>query len=87
MVPVTVKFDEASLAELDAFIERGAAGSRTEALRAALRSWLKSQREVEIVESYRRGYGAFAVDDDPDLAPWASVRGEDFGDDPRTLAP
>jgi Arc/MetJ-type ribon-helix-helix transcriptional regulator len=88
MVPVTVKFDDASLAQLDAFIERGAAGSRTEALRAALKSWLKAQRDAELVEQYRKGYGEFPVEDDPDLAPWATTPWPSpFDDDGEELIP
>ncbi len=79
MVPVTVKFDDDTLAQLDAFIERGAAGNRTEALRAALKSWLKAQRDAELVEQYRKGYGEFPVEEDPDLAPWTNLTAEDRG--------
>ena len=91
MVPVTVKLDEASLAQLDAFIERGASGNRSDALRAALKSWLKAQRDAELVEQYRRGYGEFPVEEDPDLAPWTRVAGADrgsaFDDDGEELIP
>ena len=72
MVPVTIKLDEDSLAQLDAFIESGAAGNRTEALRAALRSWLRAQRDAELVEQYRRGYGTYPEEEDPDLSLWHS---------------
>ena len=87
MVPVTVKFDEDSLAQLDAFIERGAAGNRTDALRAALKSWLRAQRDAELLEQYRRGYGAFPEEDDPDLKVWRGAASFDFDDDGEELIP
>jgi Arc/MetJ-type ribon-helix-helix transcriptional regulator len=70
MVPITVKLEDRSLAELDRFIQLGAAGNRTDAIRAALASWLKTQRDAELVEQYRRGYAEHPEDEDPDLRPW-----------------
>lgn len=88
MVPVTIKLDEDSLAQLDAFIERGAAGNRTEAIRAALKTWLRAQRDAALVEQYRRGYGEHPEEDDPDLAPWFDrTDTSPFDDDGEELIP
>jgi Arc/MetJ-type ribon-helix-helix transcriptional regulator len=56
MVPIAVRFDDSEVEELDALIERGLFANRTEAVRAALRSLLKAERERELVEQYRRAF-------------------------------
>jgi Arc/MetJ-type ribon-helix-helix transcriptional regulator len=48
---------EADVAALDAAVARGRFANRSEALRAALARLLAEEREREIDEAYRRGYG------------------------------
>ena len=62
MLPVTtqvpVRLTDFDLADLDAAIERGRFANRSEALRAGLARVLRDERELEIEEAYRKGYGA-----------------------------
>ena len=48
---------ERDLAALDKAIARGRYANRSEALRAGLEHVLKEERDLEIEEAYRRGYG------------------------------
>jgi len=54
---VPVRLTERDVAELDALIERGRFANRSDALREALARLLREEREREIDEAYRRGYG------------------------------
>jgi len=54
---VPVRLTESDLAALDAAIERGRFANRSEALRAGLARILREERDREIDEAYRRGYG------------------------------
>jgi Arc/MetJ-type ribon-helix-helix transcriptional regulator len=56
-VQVSVRLTEEDVAAVDAMVERGSFTNRSEALRAALASLLREEREREIEETYRRGYG------------------------------
>jgi Arc/MetJ-type ribon-helix-helix transcriptional regulator len=55
---VPVRLTDSDLAALDAAIERGRFASRSEALRAGLEHVLRQERNREIQEAYRCGYGA-----------------------------
>jgi Arc/MetJ-type ribon-helix-helix transcriptional regulator len=54
---VPVRLTDSDLAKLDAAIERGRFSNRSEALRAGLARVLHDERDQEIAEAYRRGYG------------------------------
>ncbi len=56
---VPVRLTDSDLAALDAAIERGSFANRSEALRAGLEQILREEREREIDEAYRRGYGKY----------------------------
>ncbi len=56
-VQVPVRLTEEDLAALDAAVAAGRFASRSEALRAGLTHVLHQEREREIEEAYRRGYG------------------------------
>jgi Arc/MetJ-type ribon-helix-helix transcriptional regulator len=56
-IQIPVRIAEEDLSELDAAIARGHYANRSAALRAALALLLREEREREIVEAYRRGYG------------------------------
>lgn len=45
------------MSALDSMVEQGRFANRSEALRAALAQLLREEREREIDEAYRRGYG------------------------------
>lgn len=47
------------MAALDALVQRGRFANRSEALRAALSELLREEREREIEQAYRRGYGKY----------------------------
>jgi len=55
---IAVRLADEDLAHVDAVIAHGAFASRAAALRAGLKLLLKQQRDREIAEQYRRGYGA-----------------------------
>jgi Arc/MetJ-type ribon-helix-helix transcriptional regulator len=57
-IQVPVRLTESDLAALDAAIEAGRFESRSAALRAGLARVLHDEREREIDDAYRRGYGA-----------------------------
>ncbi len=54
---VPVRLTETDLAALDKAITEGRFANRSDALRAGLKSVLREEREREIDEAYRRGYG------------------------------
>lgn len=54
---VPVRLTEGDLEALDAMVASGRFASRSEALRAGLAYLLHEEREQEIDEAYRRGYG------------------------------
>jgi Arc/MetJ-type ribon-helix-helix transcriptional regulator len=56
---VPVRLTDADLADLDKAIAEGHFANRSDALRAGLKAVLREQREREIEESYRRGYGKY----------------------------
>jgi Arc/MetJ-type ribon-helix-helix transcriptional regulator len=58
-VEVTVRVTEDEAAALDGLIAKGRFVDRSAALRAALAALLHEEREREIDEAYRRGYGKF----------------------------
>ena len=57
-IQVPVRLTEVDVAALDAVVASGRFASRSEALRAGLERVLGEEREREIDEAYRRGYGA-----------------------------
>ncbi len=56
-IQIPLRISEEDLSELDAAIARGRYPNRSAALRAALRLLLRAERERQIEEAYRRGYG------------------------------
>ena len=73
-IQIPVRIAEEDLSELDAAIARGHYGNRSAALRAALKLLLRAEREREIVEAYRRGYGEHPQEEwigEVGLALWA----------------
>ena len=58
-VQIPLRIAEEDLSELDSTIARGRYPNRSAALRAALKLLLREEREREIVEAYRRGYGKY----------------------------
>jgi Arc/MetJ-type ribon-helix-helix transcriptional regulator len=56
---VPVRLTDTDLAALDEAVAKGSFASRSDALRAGLRVVLREEREREIEEAYRRGYGKY----------------------------
>lgn len=56
-IQVPVRLTEEDAAALDAAVEAGRYASRSEAMRAGLARILREERDREIAEAYRRGYG------------------------------
>ena len=56
-VQVPVRLTEEDVAALDVLVKDGRFANRSEAMRAALAELLREEREREIEEAYRRGYG------------------------------
>jgi Arc/MetJ-type ribon-helix-helix transcriptional regulator len=56
-IQVPVRLTEEDVAALDGLVASGRFANRSDALRAALADLLKEEREREIEEAYRRGYG------------------------------
>ena len=54
---IAVRLSEAEVEKLDALVSAGRYPSRAAAVRAALELLFREEREREIVEAYRRGYG------------------------------
>ena len=57
-IQVPVRLTEMDVAALDAVVATGRFANRSEALRAGLERVLNEEREREIDDAYRRGYGA-----------------------------
>lgn len=60
---VPVRLTEADLQALDKAVADGRFANRSEALRAGLAHVLKEEREREIEDAYRRGYGEHPQED------------------------
>jgi Arc/MetJ-type ribon-helix-helix transcriptional regulator len=58
-IQVPVRLTEEDAARLDELVERGRFANRSQALRAGLARLLKEERDREIDEAYRRGYGKY----------------------------
>jgi Arc/MetJ-type ribon-helix-helix transcriptional regulator len=56
-VQISVRLSDEDAVALDAIVAAGRFSSRSDALRAALRLIVRSEREQAIDEAYRRGYG------------------------------
>lgn len=56
-IQIPVRISEEDLSELDTAIARGSYPNRSAALRAALELLLREERERQIEEAYRAGYG------------------------------
>jgi Arc/MetJ-type ribon-helix-helix transcriptional regulator len=54
---IAVRLSADELTAIDALIAKGRCPSRAAAIRESLAFFLREQRELEIVEAYRRGYG------------------------------
>jgi Arc/MetJ-type ribon-helix-helix transcriptional regulator len=57
MIRVPVRLTEEDVTALDAIVAAGRFASRSDVLRAGLARVLHEEREREIDEAYRRGYG------------------------------
>jgi Arc/MetJ-type ribon-helix-helix transcriptional regulator len=58
-IQVPVRLTEEDVSRLDAAVATGRYRSRSDALRRGLELVLREEREREIEESYRRGYGKY----------------------------
>jgi Arc/MetJ-type ribon-helix-helix transcriptional regulator len=56
-VQVPIRLTERDVAALDELVARGRFANRSEALRAALANLVREERERQIEDAYRRGYG------------------------------
>jgi Arc/MetJ-type ribon-helix-helix transcriptional regulator len=56
---VPVRLTHEDVARIDDLVARGRFANRSDVLRAALRFLLKEERERDIDEAYRRGYGKY----------------------------
>jgi len=56
---VPVRLTDEDLANLDRAVATGRFANRSEGLRAGLKAVLREERDREIEESYRRGYGKY----------------------------
>lgn len=54
---IPVRLSERDVSDLDALVRAGRFPTRSEALRRGLQLLVREERECEIEESYRRGYG------------------------------
>ena len=54
---IAVRLSDAEVEKLDALVAAGRYPSRAAAVRAGLELLFREEREREIVEAYRRGYG------------------------------
>lgn len=70
-VQIAVRLPDEDLQRLDAAVARGAFPSRAAAVRAGLDQLLRDEREAQIAEAYRLGYGA---DHDQDAVGEAGLR-------------
>jgi Arc/MetJ-type ribon-helix-helix transcriptional regulator len=60
---VPVRLTERDLKALDRLVEAGVFQNRSDALRAGLASVLREQREREIEQAYRHGYGQHPLEE------------------------
>ena len=85
-IQIPIRIAEEDLSELDEAIARGTFKNRSAALRTALKLLLREEREREIVEAYRRGYGEHPQEEwigEVGLAAFAAlVEAEEKGSDP-----
>jgi len=83
---IPVRISERDMAELDAAIEKGRFANRSEAVRAGVELLLREEREREINEAYRRGYGGHPQEEwlgEAGLAAFAAfVVAEEAGKEP-----
>jgi Arc/MetJ-type ribon-helix-helix transcriptional regulator len=61
---IAVRLSDEQLAGIDAAVARGHFPSRAAAVRAGVERVLREQRDLEIAEAYRRGYGGQPQDED-----------------------
>lgn len=64
MAQIAVRLDDEDLARLDATVASGRYASRAAAVRAGVEQLLRAERECEIVDAYRRGYGKHPQEED-----------------------
>lgn len=85
-IQVPVRLSQEDVAALDQAVERGRYRSRSDALREGLARVLKEERDREIEEAYRRGYGKYPQEEwigKAGLAAFAAfVKAEERGKDP-----
>lgn len=85
-IQVPVRLTEEDVSRLDAAVASGRYRSRSDALRRGLELVLRDQREREIEEAYRRGYGKYPQEDwvgEVGLALFAArARAEEAGQEP-----
>lgn len=62
-IQIPVRISEEALSELDLAIARGRYPNRSAALRVALELLLRNERDRELEEAYRRGYGEHPQED------------------------
>lgn len=61
---IAVRLSDEQLAGIDAAVAQGHFESRAAAVRAGVERVLREQRDLEIAEAYRRGYGGQPQDED-----------------------
>ena len=84
-IRVSVRLTKGDVVALDAMVEGGRFANRSEALRAALARLTREEREREIDEAYRRGYGEQPQEDwigEAGLALLAAFDRADGGEQP-----
>jgi Arc/MetJ-type ribon-helix-helix transcriptional regulator len=62
-VQVPVRLTKEDVSAVDAMVESGRFANRSDVLRTALARLLRAEREREIDEAYRRGYGEYPQED------------------------
>jgi Arc/MetJ-type ribon-helix-helix transcriptional regulator len=81
---IAIRLPEADMSALDEAIARGRFPNRAAALREGLRRLLRAERDREIEEAYRRGYGAQPQEDwlgETGLAAFAALVGAEEKDE------
>jgi Arc/MetJ-type ribon-helix-helix transcriptional regulator len=81
---IAIRLPEADVSALDEAIAHGRFPNRAAALREGLRRLLRAEREREIEEAYRRGYGAQPQEDwlgQTGLAAFAALVGAEERDE------
>ncbi len=83
---IPVRISERDVAELDAAVKRGRFATRSDAVRAGIELLLREEREREIDDAYRRGYGEHPQEEwvgEAGLAAFAAfVSAEEAGKEP-----